>query len=95
MNMFYEGLDTQQKITQLGKELKNRLGMSNRKKIKIFDGNCIGNNMLFLLEHVTEHGFLGAEYEKRLLEQCNKYNITNKIISYHFSHFSDLTGLVP
>ena len=43
-------------------------------------GNCI----LFVIDHVTQYGFMHARRELKLVELCMRYGIKNRMVTYSY-----------
>lgn len=87
MDLFMSLLTPKQQINQLKTDYKKLLEceQNGQSKFRLIYGNekNFGNCILLILPHVSEHGFMNADYEKNhLISSLEHYNITNYIIVY-------------
>ncbi len=87
MDLFSSGLTTNQKLNKIKEDYKRLLEVeqNGKGKFTIIKGNKsnFGNCMLIIVPHVSESGFMNADYEKdNLMAALNHYDIDKYIIVY-------------
>lgn len=85
MDLFYSNLPIEDQLRALVKDILNNEN-TKKKKLSIINGDIkdIGNNILFVLPHVTQEGFLRDLDAQLLLELIEEYKITKNIITYSY-----------
>ena len=89
MDMFYARLTTKGRMLKLKEDFKKLLfkdGEEVPEKFRVTGGKLsnTGNCILFIIDHVTEYGFMRARRELKLVELCVRYGIKNRMVTYSY-----------
>jgi hypothetical protein len=86
MDLFMSSLTPQQQWKQLKIDYKAfyNCDQNGQSKFSLIYGDhkTFSNCVVFVLPHVTTHGFMNAEHEIELIKTLKEFNITNHIITY-------------
>ena len=93
MDLFYSSLTPKSQLRKLKAEIGNSLYDNVPKSFKVVTGDIehINNCAFLIMEHVTEHMFMRAPWDRKLTQLCTKFGIDNRFITY--SYLKDLQSV--
>lgn len=92
MDLFYSKKTPTQQLKMLKDELMSKYNITSNVRLtskdnfKLLYGNkkATDNCVLFILDHVTDKGFLNNKNEKKLIEIVKKYKMLNSLFTYAY-----------